>query len=199
LDALIQRKLVEIVQASRVGALGTIRHGTPVVSMVAYAASPDLASFFMLTSELAQHTQDMHKDKNVSLLITEIDDGREDPLTLARLALRGYAGPLPAGEPGYMPAKELYLGRFPQAGPLFQFGDFALWRISVKGGRFIAGFGKAFNLTTIFSASTRETSRRTSPGFANRPGPSASRSPIAAPIMRCLPSRARKRQRPCNR
>jgi putative heme iron utilization protein len=115
--------------------------------MVVYAPSQDLSSFYMLTSELAQHTQDMHKDKNVSLMITEIDDGREDPLTLARLALRGYAGPLPMGEPGYMPAKELYIRHFPQAGPLFEFGDFVLWRIAVKGGRFIAGFGKAFNLT----------------------------------------------------
>lgn len=143
----IQQKLVEIIRAGRVGALGTIRHGAPVVSMVTYAPSQDLSSFYILTSELAQHTQDMQKDKNVSLLITETDDGRADPQTLARVALRGYAGILPMGEPGYMPARELYLQRLSQAGPLFEFGDFVLWRISVKGGRFIAGFGKAFNLT----------------------------------------------------
>jgi putative heme iron utilization protein len=118
-----------------------------MVSMVAYAAAEDFSAFYMLTSELAMHTQDMQRDKNVSLLVTEADDGREDPLTLARVALRGYAAMLPMGEPGYMPARQIYVDRFPKSGPLFEFGDFQLWRISVKGGRFIAGFGKAFNLT----------------------------------------------------
>jgi putative heme iron utilization protein len=118
-----------------------------MVSMVAYAPSAELSAFYMLTSELAQHTQDMRRDSNVSLLITEADDGRDDPLTLARISIRGQAAVLPVGQPGYTPARSLYLASFPRAAPLFEFGDFELWQITARGGRFIAGFGKAFNLT----------------------------------------------------
>ena len=118
-----------------------------MVSMVPFGPAADFTSFYLLMSELAPHTQDMQKDKNVSLLIGEADDERDDPLTLARVVIRGQAERLSMGEPGYMLAKDFYVGRFPRSAPLFEFGDFGLWRITVKGGRFVAGFGKAFNLT----------------------------------------------------
>jgi len=87
------------------------------------------------------------KDKHVSLLVAEPDDGREDPQTLARVSIRGYAELIPLGAPGYNLAKNLYQARFPQVMSLFEFGDFELWRITPKGGRYVAGFAKAFNLT----------------------------------------------------
>jgi hypothetical protein len=147
LEEKFQQRLAAIIRSIRLAALGTIHDGAPMVSMVPYGAAEDFTCFYLLTSELAPHTQDMHKERNVSLLICETDDDRDDPLTLARVVIRGQAGRLPMGEPGYMPAKDLYIGRFPRSAPLFEFGDFGLWRITVKGGRFVAGFGKAFNLT----------------------------------------------------
>jgi putative heme iron utilization protein len=89
----------------------------------------------------------MEKDKHINLLVTEPDDGREDPQTLVRVSIRGNAEMIPVGAPGYMLAKNLYMTRFPQVTSLFEFGDFELWRITPKGGRFVAGFAKAFNLT----------------------------------------------------
>jgi hypothetical protein len=80
-------------------------------------------------------------------MISEPDDGREDPQTLARVTIRGNAEVMPIGVPGYMPAKDLYMARFPRSEPLFEFGDFGLWRILPKGGRYVAAFAKAFNLT----------------------------------------------------
>jgi len=142
-----QQKLAGMIRSVRLATLGTIHDGNPMVSMVPYSAAEDFTFFYLLTSELAPHTQDMQKNKNVSLMINEVDDGRDDPLTLARIMIRGQAEMLPTGEPGYMPAKTLYIERFPKSAPLFEFGDFGLWRITMKGGRFVAGFGKAFNLT----------------------------------------------------
>ena len=143
----LQRKLAQILRESRVAALGTIRNGAPTVSMVAYAVANDFSAFYIHISHLAQHTQDMEKDKHVSLMMFEPDDAREDPQTLARVSIRGNAALIPMGEPGYMLAKNLYLARFPKAESLFEFGDFDLWRIDLKGGRYVAGFAKAFNLT----------------------------------------------------
>jgi hypothetical protein len=81
------------------------------------------------------------------LLIAEADDGRSDPQTLARLSIRASAEFMENGEPGYAPVKDRYIERFPASDPLFKFADFGLWRIKPKGARFVAGLGKAFNLT----------------------------------------------------
>jgi putative heme iron utilization protein len=147
LEIELQRKLAHILRESRVAALGTIRDGAPTVSMVAYAVAEDFSAFYVHVSHLARHTQDMEKDKHVSLLIYEPDDGREDPQTLLHASIRGNAEVLPVGVPGYMPAKNLYVARFRRSESLFEFGDFGLWRITPKGGRYVAGFAKAFNLT----------------------------------------------------
>ena len=48
--------------------------------------------------------------------------------------------------PGARGTLRLYLKRFPESEKLFNFGDFNLWKITPTGGRFVAGFGKAFNI-----------------------------------------------------
>jgi heme iron utilization protein len=88
----------------------------------------------------------METDPRVSLLIIETDDRRADPQTLTRVSIRGAAEILPRIDPGYIQVKKIYLARFPQAEQFFSLGDFNLWRIKPKGGRFVAGFGRAFNL-----------------------------------------------------
>ena len=88
----------------------------------------------------------MERDPRVSLLITETDDRRIDPQTLARLSLRGTAEILPRTDPGYAQVRQLYLAHFPESEQLFSLGDFNLWKITPKGGRFVAGFARAFNL-----------------------------------------------------
>jgi putative heme iron utilization protein len=147
LELELQHKLAQILRETRIAALATLRNGAPAISMVTYAAADDFSAFYLHVSQLSQHTQDMEKDKHINLLVTEPDDGREDPQTLVRVSIRGNAEMIPVGAPGYMPAKNLYMARFPQVTSLFEFGDFELWRIIPKGGRFVAGFAKAFNLT----------------------------------------------------
>jgi putative heme iron utilization protein len=88
----------------------------------------------------------MEHNPHVSLLITEPDDHRPDPQTLARVSIRGMSEILPRTGPDYTQVKKIYLDRFPEAEQLFSLGDFNLWRIRPKGGRFVAGFGRAFNL-----------------------------------------------------
>jgi putative heme iron utilization protein len=132
---------------------------------VTYAFSADFSSFYLLTSDLALHTQDMSRNASVSLLIAEGDDGRDDPLTLARIELRGQAEMMMVGEPGFTPAKGLYLERFPRSAPLFEFGDFRFWQIKIKGGRYVAGFAKAFNITAqALASASAHTGPQVTPG-----------------------------------
>ncbi len=147
MDAGSERLLVHILTHARIAALGTMRDEAPRVSMVAFVLAQDFSAYYIHVSRLAQHTVDMQKNKQVSLLIAEADDGRSDPQTLARLSIRASAEFMENGEPGYAPVKDRYIERFPASDPLFKFADFGLWRIKPKGARFVAGLGKAFNLT----------------------------------------------------
>lgn len=157
MDAQSEKLLAHIIRNTRVASLATLRDDAPQVSMVAYVTNDDFSLYHIFVSRLAQHTVDMQKDKRVALLIAEPDDTREDPQTLARVSIRGTAEIVQNGEPGYTPLRDQYLARFPQAEQLFQLADFNFWRIKPKGGRFVAGFAKAYNITpeTLKKVSSR--------------------------------------------
>ena len=147
MDVQSEKLLAHLIRSTRTAGLGTLRDEAPHVSMIAFVSAENLSEFYIHVSRLAQHTMDMQKDKRVSLLIAETDDARIDPQTLARVSIRGIAALMQNGEPGYTRIKNLYTERFPQAIPLFKLADFGLWRIKPKGGRFIAGLAKSYNIT----------------------------------------------------
>jgi len=148
MDSSSEIVLAQLLRGARVAGLATLRDEAPQISMTAFACADDFSEFYIHVSKLAQHTMDMIKDKRVSLLIAEADDGRHDPQTLARISLRAYAEIIQNGEPGYTLIKQKYLAKFPASAALFTLADFSLWRIKPRGGRFVAGFGKAYNITT---------------------------------------------------
>ncbi|GAB4538362.1 MAG: hypothetical protein Fur002_01740 [Anaerolineales bacterium] len=148
MDASSEILLAQLLRGARIAGLATLRDDAPQISMAAFACADDFSEFYIHISKLAQHTMDMIKDKRVSLLIAEPDDGRNDPQTLTRVSLRAYAEKIQNGEPGHALIKQIYLTKFPASAALFDLADFSLWRIKPRGGRFVAGFGKAYNITT---------------------------------------------------
>ena len=146
MDRQAEQTLAHLIRSTRVAALGTLHDGEPNLAMVAYAFADDFSSFYIHVSRLGKHTTDMERDPRVSLLIAETDDRRADPQTLTRVSIRGMAEVLPRTDRGYAEVKRMYLERFPEAGQVFSLGDFNLWQIKPKGGRFVAGVGRAFNL-----------------------------------------------------
>ncbi len=146
MDTQSELKLANLIRNTRIAALGTLHDGEPNLAMVAIAVESDFSAFYIHVSTLGKHTRDMQADPRVSLLLTETDDHRPDPQTLARLSLNGTAEMLPRTNPHYPQVRHAYLARFPEAEQLFSLGDFNLWRISPKGGQFVAGFAQAFNV-----------------------------------------------------
>lgn len=146
MDELSAQTLARLIRDTRIAALGTLHEGEPNLAMVAYVFAEDFSAFYIHVSKLGKHTRDMESDPHVSLLIVERDDQRSDPQTLARIALQGTAEVLPRDAADYALIKHLYLNRFPEAEPHFSLGDFNLWKITPKSGRFVAGFARAFNL-----------------------------------------------------
>ena len=146
MDTDSEQTLARLIRNIRIAALGTLQKGKPTLAMVAFSFAEDFSAFYIHVSRLGKHTRDMEIDPHVSLLIAETDDGRPDPQTLARVSLQGVAEILPKDDRGYIQIKHLYLDRFPESEALFNLGDFNLWRITPTGGRFVAGFARAFNL-----------------------------------------------------
>jgi len=146
MDSTSEQTLARLIRDARMAALGTIHNGEPNLAMVAVAVASDFSAFYIHVSKLGRHTADMEKDPHMSLLLTEADDGRTDPQTLARVSIQGTAEILPRTDPRYAGIRHIYLERFPDAEQFFSLGDFNLWRINPRGGRFVAGFARAFNL-----------------------------------------------------
>jgi putative heme iron utilization protein len=146
MDSQSEQTLAHLIRSTRIAALGTLHDGEPNLAMVAYSFVEDFSAFYIHVSKLGKHTADMERAPHVSLLITEADDRRPDPQTLARVSLRGTAAILLRTDSDYAQVRKIYLDRFPEAEQFFSLGDFNLWRITPKTGRFVAGFGRAFNL-----------------------------------------------------
>ena len=147
MDAASLKRLAHLVGLQRTASLGTLRAGSPEVTMVLYAPSPDFSAFWLHLSRLAHHTQNILADSRVSLMIAEPDNREKAAQTLVRVTIQGEASLLQGKAPEAGNVRKLYLARFPEAETMFELGDFALYRVVPKGGRFVAGFGKTFDLT----------------------------------------------------
>ena len=107
---------------------------TPYVSLVMVATDP-VGRPLMLLSDMAVHSRNIARNNNVSLLIAEEPDGR-DPLTLSRVSIEGTLGIIEDAK-----LTERYLRRFPSARGFVGFKDFNLYRMDVRRGHLVAGFG----------------------------------------------------------
>lgn len=147
MDSGEREALGRLVCGRRWAALATCRDGAPLASMVAYAVLPGFSGFLMLLSRLARHTANLLSDPRAALAISEPDAEGRNPQTLARVTIEGEVHPIDPGDPGYGAARACYLDRLPASAPLFDFGDFALYRLVPREARFVAGFARAYTLT----------------------------------------------------
>ncbi len=136
--------LARLIRKERIAHLATLRQGAPMASMTLFLPAADFSAFHVHVSRLAWHTQDMLADPRVALSIAESDDGRPDPFTLMRVSIRGDAAMLTGDQPAL---RRLWLERFPEQAINFELPDFSFWRIAPRDARFVAGFGRIYNLS----------------------------------------------------
>lgn len=141
--------LRELLASRPTAALGTLHSGAPYVSMVPFALLKDGSAFVIHVSRLAAHTNDMLADPRVSLLITGSERANVSPQALPRVTILGTARQISGELPEYSFARDAYLGRFPEAAPMFHLGDFSLFLVTPTEVRFIAGFAQARSLSPV--------------------------------------------------
>lgn len=156
IEEAVLKLLARLLIDQRVAALGTVRDGHPYVSMVPFAAEPDLAGVLIHVSRLALHAAPLADEPRCGLLIAEPDSGVGDPAQLPRLSLQCRASLVAKEGPDYAAARDMYLAKHPQAEQTFGLGDFQLYRLAPRAGRFVAGFGKVYNVS---AGTLREASR----------------------------------------
>ena len=139
-----QTALAHLLRTERVAHLATLRQGAPMASMTLFLPAADFSAFHVHVSRLAWHTQDMAQDARVALSISETDDARADPFTLVRVSIRGKAVQLRGAQSELM---QSWLRRFPEQKIVFELPDFSFWRIAPREARFVAGFGRIYNLS----------------------------------------------------
>ncbi len=139
--------LAHLLKTQHVAALGTMHGSQPEVSMVTYLPATDFSRIYIHISGLARHTKNIQKQPAVGLMISEENNMNKDPQTLARLSMQGEAKLIDPSAPEYAQIKAGYLKKFPDSEVTFGLGDFNLYAIELESARFVAGFGRVFNLT----------------------------------------------------
>jgi putative heme iron utilization protein len=132
-----------LVIAHRWAALATLGEDGPAASMVAYAPEINLSSLVLFLSALSAHTRNLITEPRVALVISDADQGTEDPQTLARLSLKGTAEMVERTDPEFEGVWQTYVSRLPAAAPRIALGDFSLFRVAIREVHYVGGFARA--------------------------------------------------------
>ena len=140
--------LARLLHEERVATLAILAEGAPFASLVPFCMAEGFAAALIHASRLAKHSEGLTSGAPFSLLVHE-QDSRPDtnPAQLARVTLQGWVEILERDTEDYTAARERYLAKFPKSQITFQLGDFTLYSLRFGSCRFVAGFGKAFDVT----------------------------------------------------
>lgn len=93
----------------------------------------------LLLSALAEHTQNLVKRPEASLLVVGPEEPDRDSLASPRMTLIGPCARIPDDET--LPAREVYLVAHPAAARYLALKDFAFFALRPIGIRYVGGFG----------------------------------------------------------
>lgn len=108
----------------------------PYASLVTVATAQD-GSPILLLSGLSDHTRNLTADARVSLLF-DGTAGFPNPQQGPRVTILGHATPAPDAT-----LRRRFLARHPAAALYADFGDFTIYRVSVKRAHYVGGFARA--------------------------------------------------------
>jgi putative heme iron utilization protein len=132
-----------VLRSASTASLATLTaDGGPFASLVTVATTHS-GEPVLLISRLAVHTQNLSRDDRASLLLVEPGGEGGDPLSGARLSLKGRVS-APDTDPM---VRSRFLAFHPEAEGYAGFADFSFRRFLVASGHLVAGFGRIVDLT----------------------------------------------------
>jgi putative heme iron utilization protein len=140
------RTLSELLRRQRLLSLAVVVDDLPVVGLMPFVAAPAFASLVVHASRLAAHTAGLGDDQPWSGLVAEPDAADRDPLQTPRVLLRGRSRAI--DNPQVLTKiRGVWRERFPGAAMTLDLTDFTFFSLDIEGGRLVAGFARALNLS----------------------------------------------------
>ncbi|MBX3217092.1 MAG: DUF2470 domain-containing protein [Labilithrix sp.] len=132
------RTLIAGARAATLSTLANDPPGYPYGSLVTVAF--DGGRPLLLISRLAEHTQNLERRADASVLVTEPLDRHAQPLAVGRVTLLGPCRPVADAERDG--ARATFLAAHPDASYYVDFSDFAFYRLDPVALRYVGGFGR---------------------------------------------------------
>jgi len=105
-------------------------------------------SCYLFLSELAGHTQNLSHNPAISLMLIEDEAAAKNPFARRRISLRGTVLVIARCDDLFAKVLAEFRCRFGGVMNVIEpLPDFHLFQIDARGGRFIRGFGQAYELT----------------------------------------------------
>ena len=141
------RTLSELLRRQRLLSLAVVVDDLPVVGLLPFLAAPAFASLVVHASRLAAHTAGLGEDRPWSGVVAEPDAAERDPLQTPRVLLHGRSRAI--DNPQVLAKiRGVWRDRFPGAAMTLDLTDFTFFSLDIEGGRLVAGFARALNLTS---------------------------------------------------
>ena len=142
-----RRRLNQLLSSQRVLSLSVLIDGLPHIGLLPYALSPGFQGALVHASKLARHSRGLQPGAPFSLLVHAPDQPDSDPLQVPRVTLNGEVRVVDRGAAEYPTLRDAYLRRLPEAEVTFGLGDFTLYELQFREGRYVEGFAAAVNVT----------------------------------------------------
>jgi hypothetical protein len=103
---------------------------------------------YLFLSDLAGHTRNLRRCPSLSLLLIEGENSSANVFARQRITLQGNARIVDRVDPAFAPVLAEFYRRFGQVMTVLEsLPDFYLFRLQLQSGRYIRGFGQAYELS----------------------------------------------------
>lgn len=103
---------------------------------------------YLFLSDLAGHTRNLRRCPSLGLMLIEGEDSRANAFARRRITLQGEARMVGREDPSFASVLAEFHHRFGQVMALLEaLPDFHLFRLQLQSGRYIRGFGQAYELS----------------------------------------------------
>ena len=137
----------ELLDGQRVLSLAVIADGAPYAGLLPFVVLPRYAGVMVHASRLSKHTQGLTADARAGVLVHEQDGPEKDPLQIKRATFECLVRPIERKSEAWEEGRDWYLQRFPDSRITFGLGDFTLYRLEFQKGLYVAGFGRAMEIS----------------------------------------------------
>lgn len=142
------KALRDLLDDQRVLSLAVVVDGAPFAGLLPFVPATDYTSVLVHASRLARHSKGLFDGARVGILLHEQYAPGKDALQIKRASFECTVHPLEREGESWNQGRARYLERFPDSGVTFTLGDFTLYRLELKHGLYVAGFGRATDIAS---------------------------------------------------